>query len=81
MQIEFEDYKNKLNALLPKLEALGVSLQLDEARNEVEKLEEETFIRIVTGAVDLDEGFSTYVSNWNAQGGEAILAEIEAQVS
>ncbi|MBQ3262133.1 MAG: peptide chain release factor 2 [Oscillospiraceae bacterium] len=40
--IEFEDYKNKLNALLPKLEALGESLQLDDARNEVEKLEEES---------------------------------------
>ncbi|MCR5664220.1 MAG: peptide chain release factor 2 [Oscillospiraceae bacterium] len=40
--IEFEDYKNKLNAILPKLEALGVSLQLDAARNEVEKLEEES---------------------------------------
>ena len=42
MLIEFEDYKNKLNALLPKLEALGESLQLDDARNEVEKLEEES---------------------------------------
>ena len=42
MLIEFEDYKNKLNALQPKLEALGASLQLDDARNEVEKLEEES---------------------------------------
>ena len=42
MLIEFEDYKNKLNALQPKLDALGTSLQLDEARNEVEKLEEES---------------------------------------
>ena len=42
MLIEFEDYKNKLNTLLPKLEALGESLQLDDARNEVEKLEEES---------------------------------------
>ncbi len=42
MLIEFEDYKNKLNAILPKLEALGEALQLDAARNEVEKLEEES---------------------------------------
>ena len=42
MLIEFADYKNKINALLPKLEALGESLQLDDARNEVEKLEEES---------------------------------------
>ena len=42
MLIEFEDYKNKLNAILPKLEVLGEALQLDAARNEVEKLEEES---------------------------------------
>ena len=42
MLIEFEDYRVKLNALRPKLEALGEALHLSEARNEVEKLEEES---------------------------------------
>lgn len=47
----------------------------------LQTMEEETFIKIVTGAVDLDEGFDTYVSNWNAQGGEMIISEIEAQIA
>ena len=40
--IEFEDYKNKLNGLRQPLADLGAALKLDEARNEVEKLEEES---------------------------------------
>lgn len=42
MLIQFEDYKNKLSGLRQPLEDLGVSLKLDQARNEVEKLEEES---------------------------------------
>ena len=38
----FEEYKNKLNNLRPALDDLGGALHLDEARNEVEKLEEES---------------------------------------
>ena len=38
--IAFEEYKNKLNNLRPALDDLGGALHLDEARNEVEKLEE-----------------------------------------
>ena len=40
--IAFEEYKNKLNNLRPALDDLGSALHLDEARNEVEKLEEES---------------------------------------
>ena len=40
--IAFEEYKNKLNNLRPALDDLGGALHLDEARNEVEKLEEES---------------------------------------
>ena len=35
--IEFEDYRLKLNYLKPKLEALAVSLNLERARNELER--------------------------------------------
>lgn len=35
--IEFEDYRLKLNDLKPKLEALAVSLNLERARNELER--------------------------------------------
>ena len=40
--IAFEEYKNKLNNIRPALDDLGGALHLDEARNEVEKLEEES---------------------------------------
>ena len=35
--IEFEEYRLKLNDLKPKLEALAVSLNLEGARNELER--------------------------------------------
>ena len=40
--IQFEEYKNKLAALRQPLDELGAALKLDQARNEVEKLEEES---------------------------------------
>lgn len=47
----------------------------------LQTLEVETFIRIVTGAVDVDEGFDSFVSSWYEQGGEKILVEVEEQVT
>jgi hypothetical protein len=40
--IEFDDYKVKISALKPKLEALGTALKLSEADSEVRRLEEES---------------------------------------
>ena len=40
--IQFEEYKNKLAGMRQPLEELGAALKLDQARNEVEKLEEES---------------------------------------
>lgn len=45
----------------------------------LEKLEEETFIKIVTGVEDVETGFAQFVENWNAQGGAQIIDEITAQ--
>lgn len=45
----------------------------------LEKLEEETFIKIVTGVEDVETGFAQFVENWNAQGGAQIIEEIAAQ--
>ena len=42
MLIQFEEYKNKLAGMRQPLEELGAALKLDQARNEVEKLEEES---------------------------------------
>lgn len=46
----------------------------------LQTLEEETFIKIVTGSDDLDETFDTFVTNWKEQGGEKILEEIGEQI-
>lgn len=40
--IEFEEYKGKLNALRPQLENLGTALKLEEAKEELEKLQKES---------------------------------------
>lgn len=46
----------------------------------LEKLEEETFIKIVTGDIDVESGFEQFVADWNAQGGEQIISEIAQQL-
>ncbi len=40
--IEFDDYKVKIQGLKPALENLGTALKLDEAKEEIKKLEEES---------------------------------------
>lgn len=46
----------------------------------LEKLEEETFIKIVTGEMDVDSGFDQFVTSWKEQGGTQILEEISEQL-
>ncbi|WP_461203568.1 extracellular solute-binding protein [Enterococcus sp. N342-3-1-2] len=46
---------------------------------QVGKLEEETFIKFITGEESLNN-FDTYVETWNNQGGAAILAEMQEVV-
>lgn len=46
----------------------------------LEKLEEETFIKIVTGEMDVDSGFDQFVTSWKEQGGAKILEEISEQL-
>ncbi|MCI5648773.1 MAG: extracellular solute-binding protein [Fusicatenibacter sp.] len=47
----------------------------------LQTLEEESFIKIVTGAEDLDTGFENFVESWYEQGGEKILEEIREQIA
>ncbi|WP_163195389.1 sugar ABC transporter substrate-binding protein [Clostridium thermarum] len=44
------------------------------------KLEEEIFIKMAIGAVDVEEGFNKFVKDWYSMGGEQIIAEIEEQL-
>lgn len=46
----------------------------------LEKLEEETFIKIVTGVIDVESGFEKFVADWKAQGGVQISQEIAEQL-
>lgn len=41
----------------------------------LQKLEEETFAKIILGQASIDE-FDSFVSRWNAEGGQEIIAEI-----
>ncbi len=50
------------------------------AKVNLDKLEDETFLRIVTGALPADSGFQDFVSQWNKQGGEQIIKEIQDQI-
>lgn len=46
----------------------------------LDKLEKETFTKIIMGAASVDE-FDTFVADWNKLGGEAILKEINDWLS
>lgn len=41
----------------------------------LEKLEDETFLKIITGAEDIS-AFDDFVAQWKQQGGDEILAEL-----
>ena len=47
---------------------------------QIGKLEEENFIKFVTGEQSLDD-FDKYVSTWNEQGGSAIINEMQEIVN
>lgn len=44
------------------------------------KLEEEIFIKMATGAVDVEQGFAKFIEDWNSMGGKKITSEIEEQL-
>ncbi len=46
----------------------------------LEKLEEETFIKIVTGDLDVESGFEQFTASWREQGGTQIIQEISEQL-
>lgn len=45
----------------------------------LEKLEDETFLKILNGNIDID-AFDDYVEEWNKLGGSAILEELKATI-
>ena len=47
----------------------------------LQTLENESFIKMVTGAADIESGFDAFVSQWNEQGGQTIIGEIQEQLA
>ena len=45
----------------------------------LDKLEKETFLKIIMGAAPLDS-FDKFVQDWKKQGGDQILAEIDESI-
>lgn len=57
----------------------GVTETMELRWSNLTKLEEEMFIKIVTGTVPLSE-FDTFVEDWKSQGGSEIIKEIEDSI-
>ena len=51
-----------------------------ESLEDLKKMEEETFAKIIMGKADISE-FDTFVENWKSQGGDQILKEINEELS
>lgn len=58
----------------------GTTSSMKQTWANLTKLEQESFIKIVTGSEPLDY-FDTFVSNWKKQGGDQIIQEIEDEVA
>ncbi|MDE6052580.1 MAG: extracellular solute-binding protein, partial [Lachnospiraceae bacterium] len=69
---------NQFNWLTPIFPQTTATMETNSAN--LDKLEEETFIKIVTGDIDLESGFEQFVTTWNEQGGAQIIKEISKQL-
>lgn len=69
---------NKFAWVTPIFPKTTTTMETNQAN--LDKLEEETFIKIVTGEIEPESGFDQFVSDWNAQGGAQIAEEISGQL-
>lgn len=58
----------------------GVTSTMEKRWDNLKTLEEETFIKIITGVEPIDS-FDTFVTTWKAEGGEKILSEVQEQIA
>lgn len=68
----------KITWLTPEFPSTTDTMKTNQAN--LDKLEEERFIKIVTGGLDVNKEFDKFVSDWKEQGGSKITEEIEAQL-
>lgn len=69
---------NQFNWLTPIFPQTTPTMETNLAN--LEKLEEESFIKMVTGEFDVESGFDQFVTSWNDQGGAQIIKEISEQL-
>jgi putative aldouronate transport system substrate-binding protein len=68
--------EGKFNWMTPAFS--GTTPSMKQTWANLTKMEQESFIKIITGAEPLDY-FETFVSNWKKQGGDQVIQEIEAE--
>lgn len=66
VKANIKPFKSLVNSKTPTMESRWQNLQ---------KLEEETFLKIITGKSSVDE-FDSFVQKWNEQGGQQITEEV-----
>ncbi|MFC0393392.1 extracellular solute-binding protein [Paenibacillus mendelii] len=69
--------KQEMNATDPVFSASTKTMERRWAN--LQKLENETFFKIVLGSLELD-AFDTFVEDWKAEGGSTIISEIEEEI-
>ena len=73
--------KVRNEGLLTEIESpyFGTTKTLEEKGADMDKLREETFMKMVTGAKPLSD-FDKFVTQWNKQGGTAVTQEVQKEV-
>jgi putative aldouronate transport system substrate-binding protein len=57
------------------------SVPADSEAPDLAKLQEEYFIKFITGEVDLEQGFDRFVELWNKSGGQRITEQVNERLS
>ena len=73
--------KVRNEGILTEIESpyFGTTKTLEEKGADMDKLREETFMKMVTGAKPLSD-FDKFVTQWNKQGGTAVTQEVQKEV-
>ncbi|MBO9608201.1 MAG: hypothetical protein J7639_19740 [Paenibacillaceae bacterium] len=75
-------FRAKAMATAPKLETGRdmFNVPTKDKYPDLDKLEQEYFIKFISGNVDLDKGFDSFVELWKKSGGQAIQDEINTLI-
>lgn len=71
-QLEKEAFVNDPMSYAPPLPAVSKYTQ------SLGKMEEDFYISVITGTKNIDDDFDTFIKNWQREGGDEMLKEVEA---